>query len=654
MLQKKKYFLYLTTTLLATVLSAALISTIIDRGASVSSTEGKTIPVPGPWEYRWGDSPGAALAAPQWIMKNTDSSKWIPLKSPSEIPGKKKSQIIWVRTRLPEALSGNNHLYLQVVLEVFEVYMNRKLLYRFGSPDISSDENKFHGWPWHLIALPADSGGEFIYFRIYSSHRKIGIFGPVTTGNKSAIIVKMITGNIEHFVLACIFLFMGLFLIVIFLNDLQNDTRMGYLSLGIFSILAGLFFISRAGSDIKQLIENNPLLWSHIEMISLYFLPTGIMTYIQRVVDYKKLISITWKLQLGSAIITIILLLTGMVSLTSTIPFHMVSFLICIAVIITSIIQSAARGNRNARFLLIICSLLALTAINDILLTLGIIRYTVPVAHWGTLILILSLAFTLGTRYSDYLKKFTAVEQELSLAENIQKGVLTDISNLGHLKNFEIDSIYRPFNSKVGGDYYNIQAIDSSSVSVMLADATDHGLHAALLTMQIDIMNSQSIEIRKPHNRLLFINNFFAGYKKSVTIFPAFIMNISKETIEYSAAGLHQQFLISPARNKVIALKCPGRIAGFMKNSEYILKEEKIYPNDIIFLFTDGIIDETTGTGKRFGTDGVTEFLESWLEETGGREPLKRLNSRLLSAVRSFTGRKVFNDDITVISIRKS
>ncbi|MCB1170838.1 MAG: hypothetical protein KDK25_10905, partial [Leptospiraceae bacterium] len=150
------------------------------------------------WEYRWGDSPRAESGDFLWLKEvgpdanlpsppqqdrkpdseNDDPGKqgsvgWSHLPFPAQPPGRQGNTFIWQRVQIPEGQWRDPALYIYSVDTIFEAYADGKQIYRYGNLDV--ERPAFEGWPFHLIALPRNIEGKYLYLRVYSDYPDIGV-----------------------------------------------------------------------------------------------------------------------------------------------------------------------------------------------------------------------------------------------------------------------------------------------------------------------------------------------------------------------------------------------------------------------------------------------------------------------------------------------
>jgi two-component system sensor histidine kinase ChiS len=243
------------------------------------------------------------------------------------------------------------------------------------------------------------------------------------------------------------------------------------------------------------------------------------------------------------------------------------------------------------------------------------------------------------------------MEQELDIAQLVQKNVLGDPATFASMEQCEIDVVYIPQNNKVGGDYYNVSQITPDCVSVVIADATGHGIQAALSTMQIDILNKQTTALIEPETRMTGINNFYINELRSRNFFTAFILNILPGRIAFASAGHLPQLLVKNSTGKIINMKTRGKMIGIQTNVSYDRGEMPVESGDIILLFTDGIYEEFNGK-EEYGEEKFEKLIREGFARGAHRGPIRDFMRPLIESVRQFMVQSRYCDDITLIGIK--
>ncbi|MCB1177942.1 MAG: SpoIIE family protein phosphatase [Leptospiraceae bacterium] len=239
----------------------------------------------------------------------------------------------------------------------------------------------------------------------------------------------------------------------------------------------------------------------------------------------------------------------------------------------------------------------------------------------------------------------TLIQNDLSVAQKIQTTLLPlDITEISNIKIF---SKYIPM-MEVGGDLFDIFELEDGTVRVFLADATGHGVRAALITMLIkseydNIKDKES----KPSELLKSLNNTFSNKYLSLNyFFTCFIVDIhpKTKTLNYSSAGHSDQLFIKSGFGE--RLTKTGTLPGIKSNVDYKEFSYNFSENDKLILFTDGLFEEFNKDNELFGEEKLYEVICKNKEETP-----ETIISICFQELEKFMGEIPVNDDITVIGI---
>lgn len=237
------------------------------------------------------------------------------------------------------------------------------------------------------------------------------------------------------------------------------------------------------------------------------------------------------------------------------------------------------------------------------------------------------------------------IKKDLSLAKKIQQKILP--TQDFQLTNLKFNLYFQP-QDQVGGDFYDIFELDAKTVRIFIADATGHGIQAALYTMAIK-SEYEAVKriITKTDDLLIHLNhkiqNKFSGLK---IVFSGFLLDIDTKdgVIYYSSAGHPNQIFYNSS-----GLECldrTGNIIGLKKDQEYTQKKLPIQKGDRIFLFTDGILEQKNESKEEFGFERILQVLSSF----SNRETERAL-AELVIALFLFQGKREQDDDQTMLLV---
>jgi phosphoserine phosphatase RsbU/P len=190
---------------------------------------------------------------------------------------------------------------------------------------------------------------------------------------------------------------------------------------------------------------------------------------------------------------------------------------------------------------------------------------------------------------------------EMEVAARLQKGILSPARlELGGVKAI---ARYQP-SSQIGGDFYDLRALDSSKISIFLADAVGHGVSAAILAAMLKIaLESSLASCAAPSKILAALNRSFQFCVEHGKYLTAFCGILDCETghMIYSLAGHAPPLAYRYASRSVEKLNSSGFCLGIFEDGQYEDNEINLAPGDRLFAFTDGISDASLDDRNVFG-----------------------------------------------------
>lgn len=249
--------------------------------------------------------------------------------------------------------------------------------------------------------------------------------------------------------------------------------------------------------------------------------------------------------------------------------------------------------------------------------------------------------------YSDLKTKDLIMSTDLSIAQKIQKSLL--VYQPETMKGIQTEIIYDPM-GEVGGDLYDIFLYRENKVRVLLADATGHGVQAALITM---LIKSEYEKIKRQESnpaRILDRLNqgFISNYPYLSFFFTCIVVDVDlrKGRLTWSSGGHPAQMLLR--QSGVRYLPSTGKILGLEAESVYTNRSHAFHRGDQLLLFTDGIFEQFNTSNQEFGDERLHQLVTSH-----NGLSLPDLLKTVMDAVHAFNDTGFSNDDITLIGIEK-
>jgi len=250
----------------------------------------------------------------------------------------------------------------------------------------------------------------------------------------------------------------------------------------------------------------------------------------------------------------------------------------------------------------------------------------------------------LNQTYEKLIEKDDIIFKDLLVSKRIQENILPD--EIDRLDDCKICVRYHPM-TEVGGDFYDIFKLPSGIIRIFLADATGHGVQAALVTMLIKSeFDKVKMSIDKPNKLLEELNNSFLTNYKSLTVFFSCIVldiDLKNQRIQYCSAGHPTQFLIS---SSIINLPSLGKLIGIIEDIEYKMIKIECTATDKLMLFTDGLTEQFNKNNEEFGEERIIKIINE-----KSNESICTIIDSIINDMNAFISDSEKNDDVTVIGI---
>jgi len=219
-------------------------------------------------------------------------------------------------------------------------------------------------------------------------------------------------------------------------------------------------------------------------------------------------------------------------------------------------------------------------------------------------------------------------KKKLQEITNWREQELSEISRLQHLllpeEDLSIPGIELAFKFKVykeaGGDYFDVMSLSEDKLApgphkfgVMIADVTGHGPSAAVEAAMFDaILRTYKPEenIGKPAQVIEYVNTHFFTRKNRGKFVTAIAMSYDPQTktLCYACAGHPYGYI---KRGKTLIRLDQGKDIpiGVLKEYQWSNHEIKLEHHDIIFVYTDVVLETRNAKQEEFGFDRLEKAL---------------------------------------------
>ncbi|MEN8152756.1 MAG: GAF domain-containing SpoIIE family protein phosphatase [Acidobacteriota bacterium] len=246
--------------------------------------------------------------------------------------------------------------------------------------------------------------------------------------------------------------------------------------------------------------------------------------------------------------------------------------------------------------------------------------------------------------YKDLIEK-EKIEKELQIARDIQQSFL--LNEKIDLKNIDFSFINLP-SSKVGGDYYDIVKLNRNESVFTLNDISGHGIPASLLMSIVRTNFVYRIKRDKDIQKTIgYLNNLIAETTEPnlyVTSFTCLI-DSEKKTLDYLNCGHTPSLLVRG--KKQIEISEGDTVLGMFPGVEFNLRSMDLKKNDIIVLYTDGVVEAENEKEEQFSFERLKQIVTQ--NSSSDTEKIKDI---IITELKEFVKKESFTDDITFIVIK--
>jgi serine phosphatase RsbU (regulator of sigma subunit)/ligand-binding sensor domain-containing protein len=234
--------------------------------------------------------------------------------------------------------------------------------------------------------------------------------------------------------------------------------------------------------------------------------------------------------------------------------------------------------------------------------------------------------------------------KELEEARQLQLSMLP--KELPQLPHLDI-AVYMKTATEVGGDYYDFNIGMDGTLTVVLGDATGHGMKAGtMVTTTKSLFNvlAPNPNIVDTFHEMTRCLKLMQMEKISMCMT---MLKIMGNKIQMSAAGMPPVFIYKRESQTIEEHVMKGMPLGTFSNFPYTLIESDLSKGDTILLMSDGFPELFNDDKEMFGYKRVRNLFE----EVSGESP-EGIITKLKSAGTEWVNDKDPDDDVTFVVIK--
>lgn len=256
---------------------------------------------------------------------------------------------------------------------------------------------------------------------------------------------------------------------------------------------------------------------------------------------------------------------------------------------------------------------------------------------------------TLAAQTAQALDRAQLHQARVDISRRLQRSLLPP--RVPTIPGLDAAVIYRAFGDgiEVGGDFYDLWAVDNGRWAIAVGDVAGTGPEAAALTaLARHTLRALTINTADPGEIMGILNRLLqagAGDDNERFCTALFGFVLAGDPIEvWLASGGHPAPMLRRADGSTLVEAVGGSLLGVFPDAAVETRRLRLEPGDTLVLVTDGVL-EAKSAGVEFGVEGVMGVLATELD--GAAAVAAGINE----AVRAHTG-GTLSDDMVVLVLQ--
>ncbi|KAA3618474.1 MAG: GAF domain-containing protein [Calditrichaeota bacterium] len=239
------------------------------------------------------------------------------------------------------------------------------------------------------------------------------------------------------------------------------------------------------------------------------------------------------------------------------------------------------------------------------------------------------------------------LKSQIAIASEIQHLIVPEI--LPEIPGLEMSGCYIP-SQGVGGDFYAVQNVNEHETIFCIADVSGKSVPGALLVSTLHATLRAYLEFTTDLQVIMKkLNELIIKLSTADRFITLFISKFNSKTskLDYISAGHNPQYLLREPF-KISKLSSTGVCVGLIP-FDYKIKSVDLKKNDMVLLYTDGIVEARDKNKEIFGEERLGKVLFENL-----KRPCDFIQKQIIRAVETFSPDAHQQDDLTLLVIRKT
>jgi phosphoserine phosphatase RsbU/P len=261
----------------------------------------------------------------------------------------------------------------------------------------------------------------------------------------------------------------------------------------------------------------------------------------------------------------------------------------------------------------------------------------------GMLVFVVCLGYAVARSVFRAEAEYAGVQRELETARRIQSSLLP--REIPQQSDLDIAVRFVPMTA-VAGDIYDFVRLGPSSLGILVADVSGHGIPAAIVASMVKVAFAAQVDhADDPARVLASMNQILCRHLEHAYVTAVYaVVNTDRKTVTIANAG-HPPALLYRCGETFVQQE-HGMMLGVFPDAEYTNTDvAALRPRDRLLLYSDGVLEARNRAGEFFDGDRVARWLSA-IEHTSAEQRAQAA----LGELTRWTGGG-FDDDVTFVVI---
>jgi len=234
--------------------------------------------------------------------------------------------------------------------------------------------------------------------------------------------------------------------------------------------------------------------------------------------------------------------------------------------------------------------------------------------------------------------------KELEDARALQLSMLP--KKLPNLKNIEI-SAYMKTATEVGGDYYDFYIGEDGSLTVIVGDATGHGMNSGMMVTATKSLFQSFAGLPDLKQICSQMNTSLCMMNLQPMYMAVILMKVHNCSIELINAGMPDMLIYNNLKNLVYDIKSGGPPLGAFADYPFELHKSEISKDDVLLLMSDGFAERFNEQEEIINFERCFQILTEF-----GKNTPSEIIDNFIKKGDEWAGTKQPDDDITFVVLK--